>query len=181
MRYFDSTNRVNQDACALESRNRENESMINYNMYNFFQPDGNCEKSNKQVLDFASEYPNLTYRVGYGVASPCTIDNDNTLRYGFNMTHGSERQNLCARSFVANPNFSRGSLIPNIESALLNGVDTIQNRDCHKIAETQLGVFQPLSPCVEGFIRNASEVLDDDMRIGKPSKDIFLSNKCKKE
>lgn len=177
MRYFDATNRVNQDRCALETRDRENESVANYNTYNFYHADGTCTDVEKKVKDLATEYPNLTFRVGYGVASACSIEQDNKVRYGFDMTHGPERQNLCTRNFVAGPNFSRGTLIPNLESVLLNGVDTLVDRDCYKIAETQLGVFQPMSACVADYVKKASDVIVDDIRIGKPSKDIFMSER----
>ena len=176
MRYFDSTNKVSQDACALEARDRENASMIDYNTFNFYGP---CAETDKKVKELAQEHPNLTFRIGYGVASSCTIEDDNKLRMGFDL-RGPERKNLCSRNFVAAPSFARGHLIPNLESALLNGVDTLIDRDCYKLAETQFGVFQPLNSCVESHLKNASEVIVDDIRIGKPSKDIFMSQRCNK-
>jgi hypothetical protein len=177
MRYFDSTSKISQDACALEVKDRENESLVAYNTFNFYHADGSCSEVDQKVKELASQNPNLTFRVGYGVASACTVDNDNKLRYGSDLTRGPERQNLCIRNFVACPDFSRGHAIPNLESALLNGVDTLIDRDCYKLAETQLGVFQPLTPCVESYIKNASEVITEDLRIGKFSKDEFLAHR----
>lgn len=180
MRYFDSGNKVRQDPCAIETRERENQSYIDYNTYNFYAS-GTCGETYARVQQLADENPNMRFRVGYGVASDCTIDQDNKLRYGFNMTHGPERQTLNARNFVACPDFSRGQCSAELESALINSVDTKDARDCQKLAEMQLGVFQPLSPCIESHVKGAFNVIDDDIRIGKPSKDIFMAHRRKCE
>lgn len=176
MRYFDNGNRVNQDECAQQARDRENQSVTDYRTFNFYEL-GNCTERTQNVRDFSAQNPNLVFRMGYGVTSACAVDSDNKLRYGADVTHGPERQTLCPRSFVASPNLSRGTFIPNLESQLLNGVDTLETRDCHKLAESQFDVFMPLSSCVEKFVHGAAAVLDDDIRIGRPSKDIFLENR----
>lgn len=175
MKYFDNGNRVNQDACAMEVRDRENQSMTDYSTFNFYQAGTTCEAQEKKLRELSSSHPNLTFRVGYGVASSCTIDEDNKLRYGSDLTHGPERQTLCTRTFVASPSLGKGQSIPNLESILINGVDTVVERDCHKIAESQFGVFAPMAPCVANFVKGAAMVVDDDIRIGRPSKEIFLS------
>lgn len=177
MRYFDNGNKVRQDACALETRSRENQSFIDYNTFNFYQAGRSCSKVEQDVQSLANEYPNMRFRVGYGVASACTIETDNKLRYGFDLTHGPERQNLSSRNFVAGPDFSRGQSVPQVESILLNGEDTINQRDCYKLAELPFAVFQPMHSCVESFVKGASSVIGDDIRMGKPSKDIFLSSR----
>lgn len=178
MRYFDNGNRLAQDSCAMEARDCENQSITDYKTYNFYNADGTCEEQEKKLRDFSSQYPNLTYRVGYGVASSCTIEDDSKVRY-VNPTHGRERQSLCTRNFVASPALGKGQSIPNLESILFNGVDTLIERDCHKIAETQFGVFAPMTMCVENYVKGAAMVVDDEIRIGRPSKDIFLSaRKC---
>lgn len=178
MRYFDNGNRVNQDVCALEARNRENQSLTDYKTYNFYNADGTCEELEKKLRTFSSDYPNLTFRVGYGVASACTIEEDNKVRY-VNPTHGRERQTLCTRNFVASPALGKGQSVPNLESILINGEDTLTERDCHKIAESQFGVFAPMTQCVENYVKGQAMVVGDEIRIGRPSKDIFLSTrKC---
>lgn len=178
MRYFDSGNRVNQDECALQVKDRENQSVSDYNTFNFFEL-GNCQDRFNKVNEFSSANPNLVFRMGYGVASSCSVDSDNNLRYGQEVTHGPERKTLCTRNFIASPNLSRGTCVPNLESQLISGLDTITPRDCHKLAETQWGVFMPLSSCVEKFVYGASAVIDDDIRIGRPSRDIFLENRSR--
>lgn len=177
MHYFDNGNKLRQDACALDARDRENQSQIDYNTFNFFHAGGTCTEVEQKVKSLANEYPNMRFRVGYGVASSCTIEEDNKMRYGADVTHGPERRNLNSRNFVAGPNFSRGQLIPNLESVLITGVDTINERDCYKLAESQYGVFPPMSSCVETFVKGASKVIGDDLRIGKPSKDIFMAQR----
>jgi len=177
MRYFDNGNKIRQDACALETRDRENQSRIEYLTYNYYNVDGTCAEVEQKVKSLANEYPNMRFRVGYGVASSCTIENDSRIRLGSDLTHGPERQILNSRSFVAAPYFGRGQAIPNLESVLLNGIDTLSEKDCHKIAETNFPVFQPLSPCIESYVKGASTVIDNDTRIGKPSKDIFMAQR----
>lgn len=178
MRYFDNGNRLNQDDCALEVKDRENQSRTDYLTYNFFHASGPCQEQEQKLREFSSGQPNLNFRIGYGVASSCTIDADTQMRQNAEaMTHGPERRSLCTRSFVASPNLGKGYSIPNLESILINGVDTFIDRECHKLAETQLGVFAPMPTCVQKFVTGASMVLDDDVRIGRPSKDIFLAQK----
>ena len=179
MRYFDNGNKLTQDECAIQAKDRDNQNINMYNTFNFYDVIP-CDQLNK-LQDFAMENPNLTYRIGYGFASPCVIDNDSKMRMGADITHGHERRNLCTRNFVAGPSLNRGGLEPDVESALINGTRTFSNRDCHKIAETDLGYFAPLDPCVEKYINGASRYIDDDIRIGRPSKEVFLATRsCSK-
>jgi hypothetical protein len=172
-KYFDSGNKVGQDACAIETRNRENASVSDYNTYNYFNANGTCEEYDVKIKAFAEENPNLSYHMGYGVAS-CKIDDDSRMRNP-NMTHGHEKKSLCVRNFIASPDLGKGQNSPNLESILINGVDTLVASDCNKLAEIQFPIFTPFQDCMASYVSGASQILPD--RIGKPSKDIFLANR----
>lgn len=179
MKYFDNGNKVSQDACALDHKQRENNSYNHYMTFNAYEMQGSCEDQDAKLQNFAMEHPNLTFRVGFGVTSPCKVDEDSKIRMGAEVTNYGGRQNLCTRNFVAGPNFSRGESQPVIESILLNGVDTIEKKDCHKLAECQFNVFQPLTDCVQSYVNGAAQVIDDDVRIGQSSKQLLMSARSK--
>jgi hypothetical protein len=178
MRYFDNGNRLSADACTLEARFQDNKSISDYNTYNFFMW-GDCKETQQKVKSLADEYPNLRFRTGYGVADSCTIDADNKVRYSSELTNPPERQQLHTRTFLAGPNFGRGTLVPNLESALIHGSDTSIHKDCHNMAEYTFGWQMPITKCTEAFLKKGVDVIPDELSIGRPSKDIFLEQRKK--
>lgn len=144
-RYYDSGNRLAQDACALVSRDEENESVIDYNLTNFYATP--CSRKRDQVTRFMASQPNLNSVEGYGVM-PCSIDSDSQLR-NIPLTHGRSRMQLGSRTFQAIPDLARGTSVPCVESRLQQGENTyITSRVCDKYAEKQFARFETLmNPC----------------------------------
>ena len=105
--YFDSDTSIGMDTCAINQRNMDNDSIIDYNLFNYFQPNESCQDHLKKVVATSTSYPNLTTKIGYGIAS-CFIDEDTKARFDTQVTHGPERQQLHVRPFGAVPNLSRG-------------------------------------------------------------------------
>lgn len=174
MRYFENGSKISMDACAIEVKDSENRSMLDYSTYNFY---GSCTETQADVQKLAMEYPNLRFRTGYGLADACTIDADNKIRYDTKWTNPPERQQLSTRTFVAVPNFGRGTVTPNLETMMIHGTDTSIYKDCHNLAEYTLGWRAPITECTENFIRRGSESLMAEPAIGRPSKDIFMAQR----
>jgi hypothetical protein len=147
MSSFFFENKLTTDSCATSARERENQSIRDYQLFNFY---GACDNSN--VASFAAANPNLTYRNGYGVSSACTIDQDSTVRLTC-LGHGPERRQLPVRNFVAVPDMSRGCSLPDTESYLINGQDTTLYRECDRLTEKDFNRFVPLMGCTEDYIK----------------------------
>ena len=178
MRYFDSGNRLSMDTCAVQAKDNENESIVYYNTFNFFtNGDTSCGGAASKAREMILEYPNMRFRTGYGVADGCVIDADSTVRNASQNLREKEHQQLCPRIFQAVPNLGRGTVVPNLESMLMQGIDTGALRDCHRIAEVPYFQPVPLTPCMTGFLRAEAEAIPSIHSIGQPSKDIFLQHR----
>jgi hypothetical protein len=140
---FDWENRVSMDNCALVSKKISNDSIQQYNLYNFY---GDCEYDTVQKTALC--HPNLHFRNGYGFTSACTVDTDSAIRLP-NTTHGPEKKQLHMRNFHSVPNMGRGTLVPDTESFLKNGMDTNIQSCIEK--ETDYA-FIPLIDCVQNYI-----------------------------
>jgi hypothetical protein len=179
-KYFDSGNRLTMDACAIQTREYENQSLLDYNTFNFYT---SCD-TKKKADALVTEYPNLRYHMGYGVSDPSVIDDDSKIRIGGQTLRTVENQQLQTRLFQAVPSLDRGVLVPNLESAIKNGSDTSIYNDCHNLAEFQTMHPTPLTECMQQFISNAGASIPSIPSIGVPSKDIFMAqrkvaeNKC---
>jgi hypothetical protein len=180
MRYFDNGNRLSMDQCAIQAREYENQSIIDYNLYNFFT-NGDCKSGQSKAREMILEYPNMRYRNGYGIADGCVIDDDSRIRLNKELRE-KEPQQLCTRLFRAVPDLAKGSVVPGLESMLVQGVDTGALRDCHKLAEVPYYQPVPLTTCMSSYIKTAGDVLPDTFTIGRPSKEIFLQERkrCKR-
>jgi hypothetical protein len=170
MRYFDNGNKMSMDVCAIKARDIENESLMNYSIFNTFN---DCQML-QNASELAVEYPNLRYNIGYGIDCGI-IDADSKIKLDQKL-RAVENQQLCTRTFTAVPNLGRGILVPNLETQLIQGIDTSLNKDCHNLAEYELGHHAPLTDCMHQYIKNASVVMDEHA-IGKPSKDIFMQQR----
>lgn len=143
MPLYDADNRLADDPCAVLTRARDNESILEYNLYDQFGNCGtNCTDRKEKLRDFASDYPNLRFMDGHGFA-PCDVDNDSRLRQASRWTHSRNRQQLANRVFTAVPDLARGVLYPNIESTLLSAQDTTLLRQCHRLGEQTWSRFTP--------------------------------------
>jgi hypothetical protein len=176
MRYFDFGNRLSQDSCALKASDNENQSVLDYNIYNTYNIDA-CEKKNEELTRFIAQNPNLRYREGYGFANPCLIDVDSQLRNQRVSTNGREKQQLGVRFFHAVPDVSRGAFAPNTESMLKSGrVDTTDERQCDRVSEKDFDRFVPLNSCMSSFIHQQAHVTPDwTTQFGVPSRETVRS------
>jgi hypothetical protein len=143
---FNWENRLTSDQCARDARNRENKEAEEYSLYNYFH-DGDCGAERRK--DFVCDYPNLWYRDGYGVANKCVIDKDTKIARG-ELTHGREKRQANIRTFHAVPDLSRGCLLPNTESRLIQGTCSKTNiQVCDILQERDFNRFVPFLSCVK--------------------------------
>lgn len=171
MRYFDNGSKLSMDSCALEARENENQSVFDYNIFSMYNDCDNLKKATK----LTTEYPNLRFHTGHGVDCGI-IDSDSKMKLNVELRSPGNQQ-LCARQFTAVPYLGRGTLVPNLESRLIHGIDTSLTKDCHNLAEYELPYHAPLTNCMSAYINKANYV-PDTHPIGKISKDLFLKQRC---
>lgn len=171
---FDWENRLSMDSCALLQQGRDNQSLLDYNTFNFYNSDPVCtEPPQSKQQELVAKYPNMRFRTGYGIADGCTIDQDSALRNDADaMTHGRERRQLQTRTFVAVPDTQRGIAAPTIEYVLQQGQDTSREK-CTILVERDFDRFTPFIDCVGSFIGNELRVLPELNRLGDNSRDIM--------
>ena len=176
MRYFDYSTNLSADTCAILARDRENESIQEYNTNNLYYTD--C-KSIKQLENFSSEHFGGSFFNGYGNPNSCVIDIDSKMKQMDKM-RGPDRRQLSTRTFQGVPNFNKGVPVPNTEYFLINGQDTSVYRECDRLTERNYDRFTPLTPCMQSFIENEAEVIPMLNRIGSDSRELLrASRRCK--
>jgi hypothetical protein len=179
MTYFNWENRLTQDKCAQEAREKENREFLEYNQWNFY---GDCKETGEKLNEFAAKYPNLRFRKGYGNADACTIDNDTKIKM-VPPSHGPEKRTFDMRVFHAVPDLSRGCVAPYTESRLIHGEDTTRLYDtkCHITSEMNFDRFTPLTSCMNDYIKGFADY-KEDVRIGINTRESLRKNmkKCKK-
>lgn len=170
--YFDSDTSISMDTCAINQRNLDNDSIMDYNLFNYFQPNELCQDHLKKVVATSTSFPNLTTKIGYGVAS-CFIDEDSKARFDTEQTHGPERQQLHVRPFGAVPDLSRGACLPNagLEDVVVQG--SLRQRQCDILSEYDFNRNVPFNACMNSFVNNRSMALPDVYSIGENSRDMI--------
>ena len=179
--YFDSGTTLSMDACAIQARERDNASIQDYQLLNYYNLNHTCPQQLTVVQDMQINYPNLKGRIGHDVA-PCLIDVDSESKYSKVLTHGPEKQQLATRNFHAVPNLSKGTCAPGVESWIVQGSDTARQRECFRLTEQDFERNIPFTPCMQDFVRNMGMSIPDTHAIGESSRDVMRSsgmlNKC---
>lgn len=178
MKAYNWENKISMDPCALHTKSRENEGIIDYVTYNFYTR-GDYAKTKEQLDAVAWENQNLRYRQGYGIAGSETIDTDTTFKYKSEVTHGPEKRQYYIRNFTAVPNFARGTCAPNTESILINGLDTSPHKTCERLTEKDFNRFVPYVDCFQKFIEAGAQNLPSVQPIGVNTREL-MRNKCEK-
>lgn len=151
---FDAEHRLGSDRCALLARVRDNQSVLDYVLYDEYGICGtDCKERQSKLAAFASDHPSLLFVDGKGPA-PCDIDRDSLLRQGKAWTHAKQRQQLRNRVFTSAPDLARGRGYPTLESALLSAQDTTIIKQCNRLGEKSFDRFTPNVDvqCVQNII-----------------------------
>jgi hypothetical protein len=154
MPLWDADNRLKDDKCAILTRLRDNEAVLDYWFYDpYKQCAGSCEDRKGQLSSFATRHTNMRFWDGYGIA-PCDVDVDDRFRHDKSWTCPKERQQLPKRIFTSVPDLSRGQVHANTESMILSGEDTSSQRQCSHLAERNYDRFVPgvAVQCVEHVV-----------------------------
>ena len=172
MPLYEADSRLADDRCAILNRLRDNQSLVEYRLFDPFARGATleqCRARQAKLRDFAADQASLRYVDGYGVA-PCDIDGDSRLRRQTDSARNArERQTLRKRVFGAAPDRSRGLPRPTAESMLVFGQDTARDRQCQHAAEATWDRFHP---CVD--VQHATPIPDDPLT-GVSSRDIARS------
>lgn len=168
--------RLNEDNCSKNLRNKTVSKSGKYNTRNFRSC--NCEAPN--VKEVSLQHPSMFYRDGYGWSSHngCNIDNDSKLRNAKNLTNERCINQLMERPFSTVPYMGRGEGNINIESKLLPGESTFQNKQCNNLSGIYIDRFVPQLPCIKREIQNPKNIIPEDsdsfwVRGGQPSRQII--------
>lgn len=175
---FNWENRLTNDQCAREAKDRENKEFEDYNLFNFYTG-GICSE---KLKEFSCDYPNLWYRQGYGTADSCVVDSDTKIQRG-DLTHSREKRQMNTRTFHAVPNLSRGCLLPVTESKLIQGSCEkgslkVKENECDILVEKQFAPyrFTPMLDCIQEFINDSGDRKDRIMGIDTREQ---LRKKCR--
>ena len=178
---FENETRVKDDECAKIAKDYQNVSMNDYSLWNNYNT--KCLKdADKQREEYSVNNLNLHFRNGYGFTTSCEVDRDTELRLNGKLTHEKPKTQLFTRSFVAVPDLSKGTAVPNLESRLMEGDDTSQVRECHRLSEQDYNRFTPMLPYLKDTVQNPKNIITPWTFGGDSSRDIMRNsqtlNKC---
>lgn len=151
---YDNENKLNADFCAQDARDLQNTSIQDYRLFSTTAQgcDNNFQKC-------AIQNRNLWWKKGYGYTDGCVVDNDSEMRNNSKVTHDKHKTQLFTRNYVANPALGRGVNVPNLESRLIEGLDTTQIRQCDRLDEKTLDVFIPMISCLQDNVQNPDNII----------------------
>lgn len=169
MPLFDNTGRLVYDACAVQAKNHENCSAMQYRLFDIFNADGKtCGEKVQKLNSFAMTNRNLRFKDGFGVT--CAIDADSASKYDAVQTNDPFKRQLYPRVFGAVPDLSRGKSYPEVEARMIHGQDTSSDKQCNRITEQQ---WMRSIPCVD--VQRVDNVIPKWQWGGAPSRDIARS------
>lgn len=141
---------------------------MDYQLWNTYD----CHKDDA-VDDFGADNINLHFKNGYGFTSPCLVDTDTKLRNDAMWTSEKAKSQMFTRFYKGNPDLSRGTLKPVVESRLVQGENTSRNKVCFRHGEVEFDRFLPLMPCLEKEIQNPEHIILPFSRGGEDSRQIM--------
>jgi hypothetical protein len=172
MRVYNHENRLSIDNCAQLTKELQNKSVNDRQMFNFYYThDCKCDVLDEFLFD-----NNMVVKDGYGVTTGCTVDTDSELRLNSMWTNEREKSQLCTRWHQGVPNLNKGGLVPNVETKIKNGDDTSDIRNCDKITERDFNRFTPLVGCLASTIQNPEHVVEPWIRGGMHTRNEVRSN-----
>lgn len=180
MKYFESEHRLGADDCAVDAKTYQNASISEYNLWNNFNNTCNAE-SDAKFASFVLDHPNLRFKNGYGFTDRCNVDNDTEMRNNGKITNERARVQLFTRFYQANPDLSRGLVVPNLESKLVQGDDTTQYKQCIRTTERDFDRFMPLLPCLKETIQDPDHIVFPNIPCGESSRRMMRDSEFLKK
>lgn len=172
---FNVEDSINKDTCAISARNKQNNSISEYNVYNYFKgntPD--CEAYDKTSIMNLSLDTQMHIKDGYGIGNMCVVDTDSKLRNDAIWTNSKEKSQLYTRVFQGTPNINKGGLNVPIEDRVKQGEYNTIKKGCDRVSETQLDSFIPLVPCLAKNVQNTKHIIPEwGVWGGQPTRDFI--------
>jgi hypothetical protein len=172
-RSFDFMGRLADDDCALITKELQNQSIGDYNLYNSYMT-ANCETDKTHLDTFVAQNPNLRYKDGFGFLNGCVVDADSKLRNGALFTNDREKSQLCTRWHKAVPALSKGGLTVNVDSRLKFAEDTSAIRECDRLSERNFNRFVPMTPCLASSIQDPENIVPQWQWGGESTRQSFI-------
>jgi len=170
-KYFDKENRVGSDDCAHKAQDRGNQDMFDYHTFNIFQTNKSdqeaCAKASSELEEFYTGNF-MRIRNGFGVTSSCFVDEDSEIRRN-NLTQHKGPMQLFQRTFQAVPDFSHGTVEPEIESRIQQGNNTYNAQECDSAPVP----FMPMIDCLREQIQNSEHIIPPWTRGGEHTRDTL--------
>lgn len=139
-----------------------------------------CKCKAPTVKNIALQQPDILYKDGHGWTSlnGCNIDDDSKLRNARNLTNKKCINQLFERPYSTVPYMGRGEGNICVETKLLPGEDTFQNRPCNNLAGINIDRFIPQVDCIYDNIQDTKNIIPEDtlkswVRGGQPSRQFI--------
>ncbi len=173
--YYNVNDNILQDGCAVDAKNMQNNSISDYNVYNYFK--GNTDECNKfdskkDITQFMSD-TQMHIKDGYGVTNECLVDTDSKLRNDAIWTNSKAKVQLYSRVFQGIPNINHGGLIVPVEDVVKQGEYNDIRKGCDRLSETTFNKFYPLIPCLANNVQNVKHIIPEWRFGGEPTRDYI--------
>jgi hypothetical protein len=156
---FHSEHRILADPCAIGARDKQNNSMNNYSIYNYFKgTTDDCSTFDKNAVLDTSLDTQMHIKKGYGPTDKCVIDDDSKMRNDSLLTHSKDPQQIFGRVFTAVPSLNKGGLVVPVEDRVKQGEFKRLAKGCDNLSERQFA-FMPMIPCLAHSMQNADFVI----------------------
>lgn len=172
MKLFDKEHRVGSDSCATTAKLEQNKEIENYMLFNMYKTNTpQCEtqdNKSKNLQEFATNN-HMIIRDGFGVSTPCKVDEDSRVRQ-YNITNDKQKTQLFSRMFQAVPDLSKGDVNVEAESIIQQGEHQYNDFEC---LGQPLDVFTPMLPCLQTSIQDTNHIIPKWVRGGESTRDTL--------
>lgn len=173
---FNQQDRLAADECVTTARNRTNESLMQYRMWRSDggNSDASCDatlRRDRGIADFSVKHPNIRFKNGVGVVSPCLVDTDTDLRLNQIWNREKAKTQLFNRFYTAHPNLAKGRQDVEKEDRLVLGESTAYGKQCGKGAAADR--FMPLLPCLAQQLNDPDTMVAPFNTFGEDSRQLM--------
>lgn len=176
--------KLGYDCCYIDQQTKQSIGPGSYMVSNH----NSCQCSIPEVVETATNLPQVYFHNGYNTPSGCVIDESSILRVGKTRKYPKCPNQLFTRPYLTVPYMGKGPGNPYLETQLLPGEDTSQKRACNTLAEVTINnMFMPMVDHLHQNVQNPEHIIPEDAlsgwtRGGNPSRllvrDVSYLEKC---
>jgi len=167
------------DKCYKDIQMKQSSGPGLYYLRNFMS--NKCNIPNVQEIAINRPgHSSKQFRDGYGWTSKngCNIKSDSKLRNAKNLTNLKVINQLDERPYLTVPYMGRGLGNKKIETRLVPGEDTYQNKPCNNLSGRDTTHFKmyPLLPIIKKNVQNKKHIIEEEngwTRSGLPSRQMI--------